>query len=292
MPDGYCSDITRCVWTGGEVAGRVPRPLRRARRRPRPRRSTRPWSARRARTSTAWPAASSPRAATGRSSSTAPATASASRSTRTRTWSAATASRPGARPRLLHRAGHLPRRAGGGPASRTSSWRPRPAPRPLNRVRPRPRRRGGVTGWTSASPAGSPSSTAASKGLGRASAEALVGRGGVGRDLRPGPGRPRARRRDGRRRRGAGHRRRRHRARRARSSWSTPPSREFGRLDILVANAGGPPPGRALDVDDERPASAALNANLLTSVRLVRAALPPHAGAGLGPHLLHHVRRR
>src|SRR4051794_35134286 len=25
----------------------------------------------------------------------------------------------------------------------------------------------------------------------------------------------------------------------------------FGRLDILVANAGGPPPGRALEVDDD-----------------------------------------
>lgn len=46
-----------------------------------------------------------------------------------------------------------------------------------------------------------------------------------------------------------------------------------GRLDILVPNAGGPPPGRALDVDDEALA-AALNANLLTSVRLVREAVP------------------
>jgi 3-oxoacyl-[acyl-carrier protein] reductase len=46
-----------------------------------------------------------------------------------------------------------------------------------------------------------------------------------------------------------------------------------GRLDILVPNAGGPPPGRALEVDDEALA-AALNANLLTSVRLVREAVP------------------
>src|SRR5207248_3228614 len=43
----------------------------------------------------------------------------------------------------------------------------------------------------------------------------------------------------------------------------------FGGLDILVANAGGPPPGRALDVDDAA-IEAAINANLLTSVRLVR----------------------
>jgi 3-oxoacyl-[acyl-carrier protein] reductase len=47
----------------------------------------------------------------------------------------------------------------------------------------------------------------------------------------------------------------------------------FGRLDILVANAGGPPPMRALEIDDAALA-AALNANLVTSVRLVREAVP------------------
>ena len=47
----------------------------------------------------------------------------------------------------------------------------------------------------------------------------------------------------------------------------------FGRLDVLVANAGGPPPARALDVEDEV-LVAALNANLLTSIRLVREAVP------------------
>jgi 3-oxoacyl-[acyl-carrier protein] reductase len=45
----------------------------------------------------------------------------------------------------------------------------------------------------------------------------------------------------------------------------------FGRLDIVVANAGGPPPARALEPDDAA-LEAALNANLLTSVRLARAA--------------------
>ncbi|MBA3302782.1 MAG: SDR family oxidoreductase [Acidimicrobiia bacterium] len=55
----------------------------------------------------------------------------------------------------------------------------------------------------------------------------------------------------------------------------------FGRLDIVVANAGGPPPGRALDVDDDALASA-LNANLLTSVRLVRAAVPHLRAGGWG----------
>jgi 3-oxoacyl-[acyl-carrier protein] reductase len=47
----------------------------------------------------------------------------------------------------------------------------------------------------------------------------------------------------------------------------------FGRLDVLVANAGGPPPSRALDVEDEALADA-LNANLVTSIRLVREAVP------------------
>jgi 3-oxoacyl-[acyl-carrier protein] reductase len=55
----------------------------------------------------------------------------------------------------------------------------------------------------------------------------------------------------------------------------------FGALDILVANAGGPPPGRALDLSDEV-LVAALNANLLTSIRLVREALPYMRSAGWG----------
>jgi 3-oxoacyl-[acyl-carrier protein] reductase len=55
----------------------------------------------------------------------------------------------------------------------------------------------------------------------------------------------------------------------------------FGGLDILVANAGGPPPGRALDLTDEA-IDAALNANLTTSVRLIREALPYMRAAGWG----------
>jgi 3-oxoacyl-[acyl-carrier protein] reductase len=55
----------------------------------------------------------------------------------------------------------------------------------------------------------------------------------------------------------------------------------FGRLDILVANAGGPPAGRALEVDDAR-LEAAVNANLLTSVRLVREAVPHLRRQGWG----------
>jgi 3-oxoacyl-[acyl-carrier protein] reductase len=55
----------------------------------------------------------------------------------------------------------------------------------------------------------------------------------------------------------------------------------FGRLDILVANAGGPPPGRSLDVDDAQ-LEAALNANLLTSVRLVRESVRHMRAGGWG----------
>ena len=55
----------------------------------------------------------------------------------------------------------------------------------------------------------------------------------------------------------------------------------FGALDVLVANAGGPPPGRALEVDDDQ-LLAAVNANLLTSVRLVRAAVPHMRERGWG----------
>jgi 3-oxoacyl-[acyl-carrier protein] reductase len=57
--------------------------------------------------------------------------------------------------------------------------------------------------------------------------------------------------------------------------------RRFGALDILVANAGGPPPGRALDLTDAQIATA-LNANLTTSVRLVREALPLLQTGGWG----------
>jgi 3-oxoacyl-[acyl-carrier protein] reductase len=56
---------------------------------------------------------------------------------------------------------------------------------------------------------------------------------------------------------------------------------EFGSLDIVVANAGGPPRGRALEVDDDA-VRAAVEANLLASVRLARAALPSMRRRGWG----------
>jgi len=55
----------------------------------------------------------------------------------------------------------------------------------------------------------------------------------------------------------------------------------FGRLDILVANTGGPKPGRALDVDDES-ILGAVNDNLLTMVRLTRSSLPHMRANGWG----------
>lgn len=55
----------------------------------------------------------------------------------------------------------------------------------------------------------------------------------------------------------------------------------FGRLDIVVANAGGPPPVRALDLGDDALLDA-VQANLLTSIRLVRACLPRLRAAGSG----------
>jgi 3-oxoacyl-[acyl-carrier protein] reductase len=55
----------------------------------------------------------------------------------------------------------------------------------------------------------------------------------------------------------------------------------FGGIDILIGNAGGPPPARALELTDEA-LGQALNANLMTSVRLVRAAVPHMTAAGWG----------
>lgn len=55
----------------------------------------------------------------------------------------------------------------------------------------------------------------------------------------------------------------------------------WGALHIAVANNGGPPFGRALDVVDAD-VLAAVEANLLASVRLVRAARPHMASAGWG----------
>jgi len=56
---------------------------------------------------------------------------------------------------------------------------------------------------------------------------------------------------------------------------------QFGRLDIVVSNSGGPPQARSLEIDDGQ-VHAAIEANLLTHVRFVQAALPAMREAGFG----------
>ncbi|MFQ5913580.1 MAG: SDR family oxidoreductase [Nitrospinota bacterium] len=55
----------------------------------------------------------------------------------------------------------------------------------------------------------------------------------------------------------------------------------FGRLDILVCNAGGPPPGPFTQFSDEDWQNA-LNVNLMTTVRLCREAIPHMKSQGGG----------
>ncbi|MEY2418944.1 MAG: 3-oxoacyl-[acyl-carrier protein] reductase [Actinomycetota bacterium] len=55
----------------------------------------------------------------------------------------------------------------------------------------------------------------------------------------------------------------------------------FARLDIAVANAGGPPPGKALEVDDDM-IRTAVEHNLIASARLVREAVPAMKETGFG----------
>ena len=55
----------------------------------------------------------------------------------------------------------------------------------------------------------------------------------------------------------------------------------YGRLDVLVLNVGGPPPGRILDVADEQ-WRAAFELLVLGPLRLARLALPAMAERGFG----------
>ena len=55
----------------------------------------------------------------------------------------------------------------------------------------------------------------------------------------------------------------------------------FGGLDIVVANAGGPPPAGALELDDDA-IRAAVEVTLLSAVRLVRGAVPHMRAGGWG----------
>ena len=55
----------------------------------------------------------------------------------------------------------------------------------------------------------------------------------------------------------------------------------FGQLDILVTNAGGPPPGKFLDLPEEA-WQKALDLNLLSTLHLCREAVPYMKAAGWG----------
>lgn len=50
-------------------------------------------------------------------------------------------------------------------------------------------------------------------------------------------------------------------------------AKEFGRIDVLVTNAGGPPPGAFADLDDEK-WMAGVNLNLMSAIRFIREVLP------------------
>lgn len=55
----------------------------------------------------------------------------------------------------------------------------------------------------------------------------------------------------------------------------------FGRLDVLVANAGGPPPGGLLQATDEQ-WLAAFELTLMSAVRAIRLAIPRMRAGGFG----------
>lgn len=65
------------------------------------------------------------------------------------------------------------------------------------------------------------------------------------------------------------------------TAWVDEVAARFGSLGVVVANAGGPPPGTAAEVTMDQLRSA-VEANLLASVNLAQAALPHLRRAGWG----------
>jgi 3-oxoacyl-[acyl-carrier protein] reductase len=55
-----------------------------------------------------------------------------------------------------------------------------------------------------------------------------------------------------------------------------------GGVDVLVCNAGGPPPGRFADFPADEPWQKAIELNLMSTLRLIRAALPSMEAKGEG----------
>ena len=68
-------------------------------------------------------------------------------------------------------------------------------------------------------------------------------------------------------------------------------AREFGRLDILVSNAGGIVPGRSVNTSDEE-WRYAMDFNLNSAIRFTRAAVPNMRKTGGGAHHQQRFRKR
>ena len=64
-------------------------------------------------------------------------------------------------------------------------------------------------------------------------------------------------------------------------NWTDSTLKEFGGIDKLVVNAGGPPTGKFEDFSDED-WQAAFELNLFSAVRMIRAALPSMRERGGG----------
>ena len=63
--------------------------------------------------------------------------------------------------------------------------------------------------------------------------------------------------------------------------WTTATLTDFGTIDSLVVNAGGPPPGK-FDQFDDAAWTQAFELTLLSSIRLIRAVLPTMRSRGSG----------
>jgi 3-oxoacyl-[acyl-carrier protein] reductase len=65
------------------------------------------------------------------------------------------------------------------------------------------------------------------------------------------------------------------------SAWIENTRKDFGRIDGLVVNAGGPPPGKFDKFTDDDWA-AGFNLTLMSAVRMIRSVLPTMRGQGSG----------